>query len=52
METLTTFLRHYQEQYGYVPTNYELVDLYRQGHLLLTDSQEDAIIDIMETLNL
>jgi len=36
--------KSYLKIYGYEPTDNELLSLYTQGSLLLTDSQEDEII--------
>jgi hypothetical protein len=40
------------KNYGYIPNVFELNSLYTQGELLLTDSQEDSLIQWFEVSNL
>ena len=35
---------NHKKMYGYNPTDWEILSLYRQGMLLLTDKQEDELL--------
>ena len=37
------------KKYGYTPTIWELHSLYTQGELILTDKQEDEILEYFES---
>lgn len=37
-------LKDYQKKYGYIPSYNELIELYRQGQLILTDKQENELL--------
>lgn len=52
MQTLNPIFENYAKEYGYMPTLFELADLYRCGDLLLTDKQEDDLLNAMDLLNL
>lgn len=41
---MQTIKKNYSKIYGYEPTNEEILNLYFQGCLLLTDKQENQII--------
>jgi hypothetical protein len=36
--------KQYQKLFGYMPTDQEILSLYLQGDLIVTDNQEDQII--------
>lgn len=38
------FKKDYEKNHGYIPTDDELLSLYRSGQLLLTDKEEDMIL--------
>lgn len=38
----------YKKQHGYTPTTMELYDLYNQGELALSDSEENALLEAYE----
>jgi len=50
MKNLKTLLENYQNEYGYIPTYHELFGLYQQGYLLLTDEQENELLNLI-TIN-
>jgi hypothetical protein len=52
MKALNKLAKDYQKKYGYMPTDYELLSLYQQGYLTLTDKQENEVIQYFESLNL
>jgi hypothetical protein len=41
---MNTIRKDFLEQYGYTPDDFELLDLYRCGELILTDKQENELI--------
>jgi hypothetical protein len=41
---MKTFLKNYENKYGYTPTYEELFSLYQQGYLQLTDEQENELL--------
>ena len=43
--------KQYLKVYGYLPTDYELLNLYYQGAILLTDKQENKLIKYFNSLN-
>lgn len=45
-------LKDFEEKFGYKPDSYELISLYRQGELTLTDRQEDDILMLIDVMNL
>jgi len=44
MKVIEIFKNKYAENYGYIPTDAEIVSLYYKGELSLTDEEENAII--------
>ena len=41
-------IENFKREFGYEPTDSELVSLYQQGELRLTDAQEDALLKHFE----
>jgi len=41
---MKTIIKRYKEKFGYIPTIYELYNLYTQGELKLSDNEENALI--------
>ena len=41
---MKTIIKKYKEKFGYIPTIYELHNLYTQGMLKLTDDEENTLI--------
>lgn len=41
---MQTIKKDFLKNYGYIPTDNEILNLYTQGNLLLTDKQENEII--------
>jgi hypothetical protein len=42
--------KEYLKIYGYTPTDKEILNLYFQGQLILTDKQENEILNFSKTL--
>lgn len=38
-------IKDYQKKYGYTPSAWELHSLYTQGELILTDKQENELLE-------
>jgi hypothetical protein len=36
--------KQYQQDFGYIPTDAEILNLYYQGQIVLTDKQENDLI--------
>jgi hypothetical protein len=49
---MKTFIKNYIKKYGYKPSVFELFNLYNQGELILTDSEENNLIKEFKTNNL
>jgi len=45
---MKTIIKRYIKKFGYVPTIYELYNLYTQGLLKLNDKQENELIQIIK----
>ena len=45
---MKTLIKKFKKQFGYTPTNNEIISLYYQGALILTDKEEDAILEMIE----
>lgn len=45
---MDTIKKRLSKDFGYTPTEFEVVDLYRCGELLLTDKEEDSILQYLE----
>jgi len=46
--TMNTIFKKFEKKYGYKPTINELHTLYSMGSLILTDKEENTIIDYFE----
>ncbi len=40
-------LNKFINQYGYIPTKSDLISLYKQGELTLTNKEENIILEVM-----
>jgi hypothetical protein len=45
---MNTIIKKFKKKYGYSPSPYELHSLYTQGALILSDKEEDAILEYFE----
>lgn len=45
---MQSLLDRYEQKHGYRPTLAELYSLYTQGQLVLSDTEEDALLQAME----
>lgn len=48
---METIIKKYTEKFGYTPNILELYNLYTQGELILTDSEENALIIEFKNIN-
>jgi len=42
---MKSIIKKYQKKYGYKPTVLEIYNLYKQGYLILTDKEENKLIN-------
>lgn len=45
---MKTIINNWVKQYGYEPTKQEIINAYYCGELILTDSEENAILKMIE----
>ena len=42
---MKSIIKKYEKKYGYKPTVLEIYNLYKQGYLILTDKEENELIN-------
>ena len=47
---METLIKKLTKQFGYTPSNNEIISLYYQGSLYLTDKEENEIIKMIENI--
>ena len=48
--TLTEFKLKWLNNFGYLPTNDEIINAYHYGYITLTDKEENELINYLEKL--